>query len=73
MVTAVKKMDINQMNEQINKMSQSISSLQSLLSQFSGATRSGSGKAPDNILFVQKGLKKGIVYAKRGSGIHIRR
>ncbi|MFN2746098.1 MULTISPECIES: YlbD family protein [Bacillus] len=40
MVKAVKKMDANQMNEQINKMSQSISSLQSLLNQFSA----GSGK-----------------------------
>ncbi|EIF13056.1 hypothetical protein MY7_1380 [Bacillus sp. 5B6] len=50
MVTAVKKMDINQMNEQINKMSQSISSLQSLLSQFSGSStkqpRQGSGQHP---------------------------
>ncbi|ATH91303.1 hypothetical protein ACH95_19650 [Bacillus glycinifermentans] len=36
MVTAVKRMDADQMNEQINKVSQSISSLQSLLSQFSG-------------------------------------
>ncbi|MCY7770528.1 YlbD family protein [Bacillus haynesii] len=39
MVTAVRKMDANQMNEQINKMSQSISSLQSLLSQFSSGSQ----------------------------------
>ncbi|OJT68992.1 YlbD family protein [Bacillus licheniformis] len=39
MVTAVRKMDANQMNEQINKMSQSISLLQSLLSQFSGGSQ----------------------------------
>ncbi|MGG1335810.1 YlbD family protein [Bacillus subtilis] len=50
MVTAVKKMDVNQMNEQINKMSQSISSLQSLLNTFSGSgqkhTQPGSGQHP---------------------------
>ncbi|MGG0049729.1 YlbD family protein [Bacillus atrophaeus] len=50
MVTAVKKMDVNQMNEQINKMSQSISSLQNLLSQFSGSgskqSQTGSGQHP---------------------------
>ncbi|MEH7663436.1 spore coat protein YlbD, partial [Bacillus velezensis] len=49
-VSAVKKMEINQINEQINKMSQSISSLQSLLSQFSGSStkqpRQGSGQHP---------------------------
>ncbi|MBU8749304.1 YlbD family protein [Bacillus subtilis] len=50
MVTAVKKMDVNQMNEQINKMSQSISSLQSLLNTFSGSgqkhSQPGSGQHP---------------------------
>ncbi|MBL3647305.1 YlbD family protein [Bacillus vallismortis] len=50
MVTAVKKMDVNQMNEQINKMSQSISSLQSLLHTFSGSgqkqSQPGSGQHP---------------------------
>ncbi|KAF1681025.1 MULTISPECIES: YlbD family protein [Bacillus] len=50
MVTAVKKMDANQMNEQINKMSQSISSLQSLLHTFSGSgqkqSQPGSGQHP---------------------------
>ncbi|WP_069838811.1 YlbD family protein [Bacillus sp. F56] len=50
MVTAVKKMDVNQMNEQINKMSQSISSLQSLLNTFSGNSQKqsqpGSGQHP---------------------------
>ncbi|CAN2252525.1 sporulation-related protein (coat) [Bacillus subtilis] len=50
MVTAVKKMDVNQMNEQINKMSQSISSLQSLLHTFSGngqkQSQPGSGQHP---------------------------
>ncbi|ASB89745.1 uncharacterized protein S101395_03238 [Bacillus sonorensis] len=39
MVTAVRRMDADKMNEQINKMSQSISSLQSLLSQFSGGNQ----------------------------------
>ncbi|OLP66573.1 hypothetical protein BACPU_08750 [Bacillus pumilus] len=45
MVSAVKKMDADQMNEQINKMSQSISSLQSLLGQFSsnGSKKGSSG------------------------------
>ncbi|ASB60767.1 hypothetical protein SC22_13640 [Bacillus sp. A053] len=50
MVTAVKKMDVNQMNEQINKMSQSISSLQNLLNTFSGNSQKqsqpGSGQHP---------------------------
>ncbi|UQZ58197.1 hypothetical protein C2H93_06330 [Bacillus subtilis] len=50
MVTAVKKMDVNQMNEQIDKMSQSISSLQSLLNTFSGSgqkhSQPGSGQHP---------------------------
>ncbi|MFS0654231.1 YlbD family protein [Bacillus sp. 179-C3.3 HS] len=45
MVSAVKKMDAEQMNEQMNKMSQSISSLQSLLGQFSsnGSKKGSSG------------------------------
>ncbi|MCC2929738.1 hypothetical protein FO507_09265 [Bacillus mojavensis] len=46
MVTAVKKMDVNQMNEQINKMSQSISSLQSLLNTFSGSGHKQSQPGP---------------------------
>ncbi|PAY11184.1 YlbD family protein [Bacillus sp. 7705b] len=46
MVTAVKKMDVNQMNEQINKMSQSISSLQSLLNTFSGNGQKQSQPGP---------------------------
>ncbi|KAA6452982.1 YlbD family protein [Bacillus swezeyi] len=50
MVTAVRRMDANQMNEQIDKMSQSISSLQSLLSQFSGGSQKnenhGGGQHP---------------------------
>ncbi|MGV4320479.1 spore coat protein YlbD [Bacillus mojavensis] len=46
MVTAVKKMDVNQMNEQINKMSQSISSLQSLLNTFSGSRHKQSQPGP---------------------------
>ncbi|NPC92450.1 hypothetical protein HOO54_09480 [Bacillus sp. WMMC1349] len=42
MVMAFRKMDVDQMNEQMNKMSQSISSLQSLLNQFSsGGTKQG--------------------------------
>ncbi len=59
MVTAVKKMDVNQMNEQINKMSQSISSLQSLLNTFSGNSQKQSQPYLDSILFLSKGLKKG--------------
>ncbi|MCY9374929.1 MULTISPECIES: YlbD family protein [Bacillus] len=50
MVTAVKKMDVNQMNEQIDKMSQSISSLQNLLHTFSSSdqkqSQPGSGQHP---------------------------
>lgn len=54
MVTAVRKMDANQMNEQINKMSQSISSLQSLLSQFSGGSQNSRNKAAASIRFFRK-------------------
>ncbi|ALC80946.1 MULTISPECIES: YlbD family protein [Bacillus] len=44
MVMAIKNMDSDQMNEQIYKMSQSISSLQGLINQFgSGSKQEGSG------------------------------
>jgi predicted translin family RNA/ssDNA-binding protein len=44
MVHAIKNMDSNQMNEQIYKMSQSISSLQGLINQFGGGSKqSGNG------------------------------
>lgn len=66
MVTAVKKMDVNQMNEQINKMSQSISSLQSLLNTFPEADRSILSQALDSILFLFERIKKGeLICAKR--------
>lgn len=66
MVTAVKKMDVNQMNEQINKMSQSISSLQSLLNTFSGSGQKHSRQVLDSILFLFERIKKGeLICAKR--------
>lgn len=44
MAAAIRNMDSNQMNEQIHKMSQSISSLQGLINQFwSGSKQSGTG------------------------------
>lgn len=44
MITAIKNMDSNQMNEQLYKMSQSISSVQGLINQFwSGSKQAGPG------------------------------
>ena len=65
MVTAVQKMDANQMNEQINKMSQSISSLQSLLSQFSGAEAKNMQKQSGwtSIRFLSEKIRKGERHA----------